>query len=81
MIARRSFLLGLGSLVAAPAVIRTAGLLMPVRSWLPETLWRQTILGALSKPQFVTLSWDFATVEGLVYECGYGLDSLRRIAA
>lgn len=32
MIARRKFLLGLGAaLVAAPAVIRTPGLLMPIR--------------------------------------------------
>lgn len=34
---RRSFLLGLGSaaLIAAPAVIRTPGLLMPVRALVP----------------------------------------------
>ncbi len=31
MIPRRAFLAGLGALVAAPAVIRTPGLLMPVR--------------------------------------------------
>lgn len=31
MIARRNLLLGLGAFVAAPAVIRTPGLLMPVR--------------------------------------------------
>ncbi len=31
MTSRRSFLIGLGSALAAPAVIRTAGLLMPVR--------------------------------------------------
>src|SRR5690348_6123223 len=29
---RRSFLTGLGALIAAPAVIRTPGLLMPVRA-------------------------------------------------
>ena len=29
---RRAFLAGLGALVAAPAVIRTPGLLMPVRA-------------------------------------------------
>lgn len=31
MLNRRGLILGLGALVAAPAVIRTAGLLMPVR--------------------------------------------------
>lgn len=31
MIPRRGFLAGLGALLAAPAIIRTPGLLMPVR--------------------------------------------------
>ncbi len=30
---RRGFLLGLGALLAAPAVIRTPRILMPVRVW------------------------------------------------
>lgn len=43
MIERRAVLAGLGSLVAAPAVIRTAGLLMPVRVYddVRFRLWRQ----------------------------------------
>lgn len=37
MTSRRSFLLGLGAALAAPAIIKTPGLLMPVRSIiLPE---------------------------------------------
>ena len=35
MLARRGFLGGLGALLAAPAIIRTPGLLMPVKPVLP----------------------------------------------
>lgn len=38
MIQRRGFLAGLGALLAAPAIIRTPGLLMPVRPVL-EPVW------------------------------------------
>lgn len=38
MIPRRGLLAGLGALLAAPAIIRTPGLLMPVRP-LREPLW------------------------------------------
>lgn len=37
MLARRSFLFGAAALVAAPAVIRTPGLLMPVKSIIDPT--------------------------------------------
>ena len=41
MIARRGLLLGLGIMLAAPAVIRTPHLLMPVRAQLDPDLWPQ----------------------------------------
>ena len=41
MLARRSFLLGASAAVAAPAIIRTAGLLMPVRAIIEPT-WTHT---------------------------------------
>ena len=33
MIQRRGFLAGIGALLAAPAIIRTPGILMPVKPW------------------------------------------------
>lgn len=81
MIARRSFLLGLGSLVAAPAVICTAGLLMPVRSWPPEMLRRQAILDVLPKPTWHRILPGRITYTSGVNEGFWPLFDTRRIAA
>ncbi len=35
LLKRRGFLAGVGALLAAPAIIRTPGLLMPVKVWVP----------------------------------------------
>lgn len=48
MTSRRNFLLGLGAALAAPAIIRTPGLLMPVRKVIkPEhelaVLWEEMV--------------------------------------
>lgn len=39
MLQRRGLLAGLGALLAAPAIIRTPGLLMPVRPVLEPVIW------------------------------------------
>lgn len=53
MIPRRGLLAGLGALLAAPAIIRTPGLLMPVRP-LREPLWFGVDLA--NAPDFTALS-------------------------
>lgn len=40
MLQRRSLLAGFGLALAAPAIIRTPGLLMPVRAMRGEDIWR-----------------------------------------
>lgn len=39
MIQRRGLLAGLGALLAAPAIIRTPGLLMPTSLWAIDPMW------------------------------------------
>jgi hypothetical protein len=39
ILSRRGFLAGLGSLLAAPAVVR-AEALMPIKVWRPPLIWR-----------------------------------------
>lgn len=53
MIHRRGFLTGLGALLAAPAIIRTPGLLMPVR---PALVPRYDMIGDDFTPDSTLLS-------------------------
>ncbi len=50
MTSRRAFLIGLGAAIAAPAVIRTPGLLMPVHEIIvPKTLTWPTLVEIASR--------------------------------
>lgn len=79
MLARRGFLMGLGSLVAAPAIVRAASL-MPVkaivvpakhefifRTSLPQGTWRMINDGSINK-NFENLLFNdlFETMSGMV---------------
>lgn len=49
MLTRRGLITGLVALVAAPAVVRTPGLLMPVKGFANTTGWVHTRIGAWKK--------------------------------
>lgn len=44
MISRRGFITGLASALAAPAIIRTPGLLMPIRAMVPAAALSVTVV-------------------------------------
>ena len=56
ILSRRGFLAGLGAALAAPAVIRTPGLLMPVRSIVPAI---EPLL--LLTPPPLVMEYEFTT--------------------
>ncbi len=49
MIRRRGLIAGMGAMLAAPAIIRTAGLLMPTSIWATDPWW---LAMHEQKPQF-----------------------------
>lgn len=81
MTSRRSFLIGLGSALAAPAVIRTAGLLMPVRKVIEPEVFLFDLMRAnfekMIRPPMVASSemfnLPFALMPGCVTYVGHDL--------
>lgn len=60
---RRTFLAGLGAVLAAPAVIRTPKLLMPVRSFVPLSITLHVKMGADSVIADGSADRPFATIQ------------------
>lgn len=70
MIPRRGLLAGLGALLAAPAIIRTPGLLMSVRPALEPVIWRLTL------PSYGYVEWTQREFEAATI----AVDAKRRAA-
>ncbi len=89
MTSRRSFLIGLGSALAAPAVIRTAGLLMPVRKVIepePADLFSlmQMHYDRMVNPPLVMseiIDLPFAIQAGVISYAGHGVFEARELVA
>lgn len=55
IITRRNFIAGLGAAIAAPAIIRTAGLIMPIKVQpiiLPNGMWLESLASRKDLEQF-----------------------------
>ena len=70
ILSRRGFLAGLGSLLAAPAVVK-AELLMPIKVWRPPLIWRDGLIACNGVELAVADFPDLFTIFGYNHG-GYG---------
>ena len=70
ILSRRGFLAGLGSLLAAPAVVR-AEALMPIKVWRPPLIWRDGLIACNGVELAVADFPDLFTIFGYMHGgCG-----------
>jgi hypothetical protein len=70
ILSRRGFLAGLGSLLAAPAVVR-AEALMPINVWRPPLIWRDGLIACNGVELAVADFPDLFTIVGYIHGgCG-----------